>query len=522
MKPVKFLLAGAVLAVVCAVGVVKGAETRPNRVYVLLWFDTEDYILPQSDDAAKRLAVFLSSQGIRATFKVVGEKARTLERRGRRDVIGALARHEIGYHSNTHSQHPTVAEYEAALDWESGIEEFTRRERPGYNDLRRIFGQAPTCYGQPGNSWAPQPYGALNKWGVKVYLDEAPHVGLNGKPFWYGGLLNIFNTREGPQLRPAEDWSNLAEAKAKFQAFYLRMTIQEGGGVISLYFHPAEFIHREFWDAVNFARGSNPPPEKWKLPAMKSEPEREKAFRYFEDLVIYMKSFPQVEFLTALQAAKLFDDAARRHVFSKDEIAAIAGQVDQEISFQVHRDYALSASEVLFLLNKFVKGVAGKGAAEPLLLKETPSGPTSPFDISPGSSPVLPAASLKGGTAIEVPWSQFLRTVLDVNDFLEINGQVPSVVWFGSTAVPPESYLVALARVTRALIMKSQPPESVTVAPAHLAAGNYVAEDSPALWDWPIFPPGFHSSHLMSLARLQAWTLKPANLRFERNPRFCK
>ena len=103
-----------------------------------------------------------------------------------------------------------------------------------------------------------------------------------------------------------------------------------------------------------------------------------------------------------------------------------------------------------------------------------------------------------------------MRTVLDVNDFLEINGQVPSVVWFGSTAVPPESYLVALARVTRALIMKSQPPESVTVAPAHLAAGNYVAEDSPALWDWPIFPPGFHSSHLMSLARLQAWTLKPA------------
>src|SRR3989449_9899467 len=226
MKPVKFLLAGAVLAAACAVGVVKGAETKPNRVYVLLWFDTEDYILPQSDDAAKRLAVFLSSQGIRATFKVVGEKARTLERRGRRDVIGALAHHEIGYHSNTHSQHPTVAEYESGLDWESGVQEFARRERPGYDDLRRIFGQAPTCYGQPGNSWAPQPYGALKNWGVKVYLDEAPHVGLNGKPFWYGGLLNIFNTREGPQLRPAEDWSNLAEAEAKFQSFYLRMTTQ--------------------------------------------------------------------------------------------------------------------------------------------------------------------------------------------------------------------------------------------------------------------------------------------------------
>jgi len=234
-------------------------EPRPGPLYIVLWFDTEDYILPASDDAAKRIAVYLTQQNVRATFKVVGEKGRTLERRRRGDVIGALARHEIGYHSNTHSQHPTVAEYESALGWQSGVEEFDRRERPGFDDLRRIFGTAPTCYGQPGNSWAPQPYAALRKWGVKVYLDEAPHVGLDGKPFWYGGLLNIFNTKEGPQLRPNDDWSNLEEAKAKFQEFYFRLSSKPGGGIISLYFHPCEFIHRQFWDAANFAGGLNPP-----------------------------------------------------------------------------------------------------------------------------------------------------------------------------------------------------------------------------------------------------------------------
>ncbi len=47
-------------------------------VYVTLWFDTEDYILPQSDDAAKRLADALTDLGVRATFKVVGEKARAI------------------------------------------------------------------------------------------------------------------------------------------------------------------------------------------------------------------------------------------------------------------------------------------------------------------------------------------------------------------------------------------------------------------------------------------------------------
>src|SRR5271166_3394276 len=75
------------------------ATEAPATVYVVLWFDTEDYILPASDDAALHLADFLTKQKFRATFKVVGEKARTLERRRRTDVIDALKKHEIGYHS---------------------------------------------------------------------------------------------------------------------------------------------------------------------------------------------------------------------------------------------------------------------------------------------------------------------------------------------------------------------------------------------------------------------------------------
>src|SRR5437764_526782 len=53
----------------------------------ILWFDTEDYLLPADDDATKRLCEMLTQRDIRATFKLVGEKARVLERRGRQDVI---------------------------------------------------------------------------------------------------------------------------------------------------------------------------------------------------------------------------------------------------------------------------------------------------------------------------------------------------------------------------------------------------------------------------------------------------
>ncbi len=34
-------------------GPLSAAETKPT-VYVVLWFDTEDYLLPASDDAALR------------------------------------------------------------------------------------------------------------------------------------------------------------------------------------------------------------------------------------------------------------------------------------------------------------------------------------------------------------------------------------------------------------------------------------------------------------------------------------
>src|SRR5207245_7273614 len=134
-------------------------------------------------------------EGIRATFKIVGEKARTLEKRKRTDIIEALKKHEIGYHSNWHSVQPTPALYLSNLGWDEGVAEFERREGPGRDDVQRIFGVAPTTYGQPGSSWGPQSYGAMKNWGMEVYLDGGSHVGFDGKPHYYCGLLTLYQLR---------------------------------------------------------------------------------------------------------------------------------------------------------------------------------------------------------------------------------------------------------------------------------------------------------------------------------------
>lgn len=462
------------------------------KIHVLLWFDTEDYLLPASDDAALRLADFLSRQKIRATFKVVGEKARTLERRQRNDVIAALKKHEIGYHSNYHSVQPTPALYLSNLGWDDGVAEFDRRERPGFEDVKRIFGTAPTCYGQPGSSWGPQSLGAMKRWGMQVYLDSGRHVRLDDRPFYYCDLLNFYRLEHTLRVN-LNDTSALKEAEDRFLAARQKL-LTDKGGVVSIYYHPCEFVHKRFWDGVNFRGGANPPRARWQEPPAKTAEESKIAYDVFERYIQFIQRFPEVRFVTATEAARLYRDQARGRSFAPADLKAVAAAVGANVTFQKRDDHALSASEVFFLLNETV---ARNGPAQ-VVLKQTPLGPASP--VAGMTKPVSTDAS------------QLLRTAKDVADYLDKEGRIPPAVWLGSQAVPPEAYLQALAKVALEILDGKPVPATLVVEPANLAAANYVAEDAPDLWNWSIFPPGFRAPALMELARRQAWTLKPALL----------
>jgi hypothetical protein len=473
----------------------QAADTSP-KVYVVLWFDTEDYLLAASDDAALRVADFLTQTKIRATFKVVGEKARTLERRRRFDVIEALKRHEIGYHSNFHSVQPSPAMYLSNLGWDDGVAEFDRRERPGFDDVKRIFGVAPSCYGQPGSSWGPQSYGAMKNWGTGVYLDAGNHVQLNDRPCYYCGVLNLYKLAY--QLRTGLGGPNdLEAAEQKFVAARDKL-LAEGGGIVSIFYHPCEFVHRQFWDGVNFRNGANPPREEWQLPPMKTPEESKVAYQSFEGYIRFMKRFADVQFITATQAAKLYRDKARGRTFTPAELKTIAQAVTDRVSFQANKEYALAASEVFALLNDYVAQRSTGRAVDATALERTPYGPSNPFAASTES--------------ITTDASQFSRTAVDVADFVRKQGRVPTSVWLGSVPVSPESYLVALADVTISLLDGKAMPEIIKLKPAKLAAAEYVADDGPNLWGWIIFPRGFRAPAMMELAKRQAWSLKPAIL----------
>jgi hypothetical protein len=136
---------------------------------------------------------------------------------------------------------------------------------------------------------------------------------------------------------------------------------------------------------------------------------------------------------------------------------------------------------------------------EELSVKQTPLGPTGRIPVL--TSPVTTDAS------------QFRRTCRDVANYLDKHGRIPTTVWLGSRAVPPQAYLAALAKVALLRLAGKDLPETIEIKPAKLAAARYVADDDPQkLWGWVIFPPGFRAPALMELAKKQAWTLKPAVL----------
>jgi hypothetical protein len=458
---------------ICALLVLIPCVRAASPVYVVLWFDTEDYIEPSSDDAALRIANDLTSAGVRATFKVVGEKARVLESRGRRDVIQALSKHAIGYHSNWHSGHPTPAEYLSRFGFLEGADEFERREGPGVADVKRIFGSQPICYGQPGSSWGPQSNPALRRLGIPVYLDEGEQVGLNEQPFWYGGLLHVFQMGQNTFRARLDVGAEDPEAYTKFDDARRRL-VSRGGGVISIYYHPNEFVTTQFWDAVNFAHGANPARDAWVKPHRRTPEESERCYGVLRRFVAHMKSQADVRFVTAGDLLKIYAGPIPRASDPK----AVAAVLGRHIVFDDIQDQAMSPADML---------VAMLGLEPQIVDGPTAAGATT------YAKPSILAAS-------------FQHAVVDAAGFVRRNRRLPNEVFIGSETLSLADFAATLAGSVL------QPRSEVQVAKGNIEFEKYFATDPRKPFNWVIHPEGFSGASLLDLGRLQGWTLKPASL----------
>ena len=232
--------------------------------HILFWWDTEDFINPESDDALLLLLKEFHRRSIPAAFKMVGEKVRVLRRRNRTDILDLLRDDlfEIGYHTDTHSLHPTIAEYTEPLDGPQAVAEVLRRETAGFEVTRDTFAKEVVCFGQPSVSYTPFAFAAMRTWGIPAYVGGSVYLGDDRYPTRLHGLFNmggLWDAKMSYRVRTGE----AAAATARRRVCEILEQLP-ADVVISHLNHPAEWSHEEWWDDINFHNGAMPDRSAWK------------------------------------------------------------------------------------------------------------------------------------------------------------------------------------------------------------------------------------------------------------------
>lgn len=442
---------------------------------ILLWFDVEDYATIESDDAFAELLTMLDEVGVRATIKFCAKKLELLRQRGRTDILSRLPSHELSFHTTLHSVHPLPTEYLDCYDFRAGAEEFARREEDGFRLVGEISGQHLTSYGQPGESWAPQVFPALRKWGVPTYLDAHSILGINGQPFWYGGVLcytdlvNLIRLQhqDGGLEQYIRDFENI-DTTCKETVF------------ISTYDHPTEFSSTVFWDEVNFLDGKNP--QLLQPAPLRAPGEQTKYIEMLRRFLLHTRKQPDVEYLTATQGMAL--ELRRRAPITDVDVRAIATNLGDQVSFSPVGGSYLAASEIFSLTAKYLTGR--------MLVPELLYGPEAE------EPSIVVNATVSVRELAEAALGQF--------DQVFGYKQLRSLYRVGGNLLNPTDLLCTMLEAVRT------GGETVPVRKGSLAAAQYVREPkAEGGWtQWILWKKNFYPETIYRHTRLQTWTLKPA------------
>lgn len=463
-----------------------------GKFFVLYWFDTEDYVTPETDDALLRIAQILTRTGIRATFKLVGEKLRQMERRGRQDVIEALRCHDIGYHTDLHSQPPTVPAYLEGWEMDDGAEEFLWREGRGIADIQRVFKRPPSCYGQPGGAWAPQAHLAMRRIGMPVYLGEGSYVGIPAQqPYWLMGVLSISRLGWEHEAVLNLQTNDLDEAKQRF--LDIKSRVGEGAALVNSQWHECELVCPEFWDAVNYTRGQYRPPAHWEPARLYSPEEQEARFRNFEAQAQWLAAQPDVQFITANEAATLFPDRAVGRLFSREELSVIAKALAVRLHWIDIAGTFVSAAEGLCMLCDWAIGAADR----PL---------RNQYHLVLGPDIRIKTKSI----AKNVSWDDLKSGARKLLDAALYSERLPGVVPVTGIDIPLADFAKSFAKAV-SIALTGQIPDTTQLEPAQLATDEYV-KNAPGSVGWIPFPEGLLIDQQIEITKAQTWTLKPAQL----------
>jgi hypothetical protein len=467
-------------------------------MYVYVVFDVEDLVHPESDDVPRDIAHTLSGDGVVATMCVVGQKARLWEERGRRDVIAEVGQHDVCLHSDSHSIHPTVAEYESVLDWHDGVDEALAREGRGARDLARIFRAYPSSWGTPGSSWAPQIPAATRLLGIPSNIYSHGCLGCAGA-CWFAGQLCYPN---GLSLSGGEDTfcddasfeARLPELLAEVEALINLGTpcVLVFGG------HPTRFRYTAFWDALNYSGGHNIEINEYRTAPRRGDSAYQSGLRNLRRMLQAVRALPGVQFTSPRALNGHF--ALPSGPIAWDEVRRLACAVLDSSTIRTDNPIASPAQALDLLARAVLRRAHGDGALDYLPTRmvlgptERPRELTGPVGVSPARGMDLCRALVAA---------------------VDASGHLPTALVVEGVSVGPGPMLRAVAAALLALdrttaftgLMLTPGPEEPDIAAELVQKRIY---DS--LPGWPPHDPGLRLDAIALHTRLQTWSLKPAVL----------
>ncbi len=465
----------------------------PEKTYVTVVFDVEDYISPASegvDEIPLWLAETMTEVGVRGTFFVIGEKARSLEERGRQDVIEAMAAHDIGSHTNLGSIHPTVTEILEYAGWDQGVQAMLENESLGFEELERIFGVPVSSLARHGGSYGPQLVYALGQMG-KGYVYSP--VRLPGKHVvWFCNTLNFhgdYGAFDDVYYRDDLFDPVFENLKKNF------LSDIEGLDMISFFAcHPTKVRAEQFWD-FNFYKGANPDRDSLRPPVLRPAESMVTARKNFKRLMQFLKEQESIELVTIRDLMERF--SYQPEIISRKDLLRIAGKIklDQRVVY----DEYYSPAEIYAALAQSLMEYSEGGRIPGKLPRESPLGPMSKAPRDPGIS--------------SVSREQIFVLAKASRDIIRNQGHLPAELEVEERGVGTGSILHLFSRVYLDIAGKELQNRYEVIPFDSYPRENeeLIISEVEGYKDWIVHRTDLDMSHLADMTRMQLWTLKPAH-----------
>ena len=182
---------------------------------ILLTFDTEDFVSDNSVPILQWILERLKKYELKGLFFITGHMAEKLEEYP--NVVDLLSTHQIGYHSSSHSVHPTIFEFTDIEDYQKAYEISLIRETSHINPitggiegkggilaLQDLFPKNHIAsFRAPGHCWSPPHLEALRALGIRydfsarLSLTPVHFKGFTFYPYpiigYWNGTLSEYN-----------------------------------------------------------------------------------------------------------------------------------------------------------------------------------------------------------------------------------------------------------------------------------------------------------------------------------------